>query len=155
MMSRLVRFARLEGADRARLVEAVALLAAAGVLLRLLPFSRLAPRLGRHMAESAPVENPAATSGAERVQWAVETAARHLPWKPVCLPQAVAAQWMLRRRGIPSTLYLGVDPGHEYDAHAWVRVGQTIVTGGPRPDRFTVVSSFAAAPGSGGQPRRP
>ena len=61
----------------------------------------------------------------------------------MCLPQAVGAQRMLRRRGIPSTLYLGINPAAGYDAHAWVRVGNLIVTGGPRPDQFAVVSSFA------------
>jgi len=50
---------------------------------------------------------------------------------------------MLRRRGIPSTLYLGADPARGYDAHTWARVGDLVVTGGPGQDRLTVVSSFA------------
>jgi hypothetical protein len=50
---------------------------------------------------------------------------------------------MLRRRSIPSTLYLGINPAEGYDAHAWVRAGALIVTGGPRQDRFAIVSSFA------------
>jgi hypothetical protein len=50
---------------------------------------------------------------------------------------------MLRRRGIPSTLYLGVDPDRGYDAHAWVRVGPLVVTGTPATQRFVVVTSFA------------
>lgn len=95
------------------------------------------------MAQSAEVEDPAVVREAIRVRWAVETMARVLPWKPVCLPQALAAKKMLHRRGISSTLYLGVDPARDLDAHAWVRVGGTIVTGGPRPDRFAVVSTFA------------
>jgi hypothetical protein len=95
------------------------------------------------MAESPSEHNKATSRQVTSVRWAIEAAARHLPWHPVCLPQAVAAQWMLRRRGIPSTLYLGADPTADYHAHAWVRAGTTIVTGGPLEKRFAVVSSFA------------
>jgi len=142
-MKRLVQLVRLKGPERALLLEAVAALGVSGVLLRVRPFSRVAARLGRHMAEGPSAADPATTETALRVRWAVDTASRHLFWKPVCLPQAVAAQWMLRRRGIASTLYLGVNPAAKYDAHAWVRAGSIIVTGGPRQDSFAIVSSFA------------
>jgi hypothetical protein len=142
-MRRLVQFLRLAAPDRRLLVEAIAGLVVAGVSLRLFRFARLAARLGTHMAESPLEQDRSAAVEAVRIRWAVETAARHLPWKPMCLPQAVAAQRMLRRRGIPSTLYLGVAPGRGYGAHAWVRAGRVVVTGGPRPDQFAVVSTFA------------
>jgi hypothetical protein len=50
---------------------------------------------------------------------------------------------MLRRRGIRSTLYLGVarDP---ITAHAWLRVGALNVTGGQDVARYAVVASFGA-----------
>jgi hypothetical protein len=95
------------------------------------------------MAESPPAEDDRTLKQAESIRWAVDTAARVLPWKPVCLPQALAGTAMLRRRRIASTLYLGVDPGRGLDAHAWVRVGTLIVTGGPLETRFSVVSTFA------------
>lgn len=143
MVNRLRTFGRLTPPERARLLEAAGALMVVGVLLRWLRFPRLAARLGAHMAESHDAPAGAARREAALIRWAVESAARHLPWKPMCLPQAIAAQWMLRRRRIPCTLYLGVDPGQRYDAHAWVRVGQVIVTGGPLQERFAVVSTFA------------
>jgi hypothetical protein len=124
------------------LAEATVALSVAGLRLSVTSFARIASGLGRHMDESADAVDAAALKQAARVRWAVETVARHLPWKPVCLPQALAAKRMLRRRGIASTLYLGVDPAKQLDAHAWVRVGRMIVTGGPREDRFAVVSTF-------------
>jgi len=33
-----------------------------------------------------------------RVAWAVQAVVRHVPLGFVCLPQAMAAKWMLRRR---------------------------------------------------------
>jgi transglutaminase superfamily protein len=138
-----IRFTRLQGPERWALVEAAALCLLAGVLLKALTFRRLAPRLGRHLAVSSTVPDRSRSREVARIRWAVGAAARHLPWRPVCLPQAITAQWMLRRRGIPSTLYLGADPAHGYDAHAWVRAGATIVAGGPREARFAIVASFA------------
>jgi hypothetical protein len=137
------RLPHLTGPEAIALGEALALCTAASIMLRVMRFSRIAPRLGRHMAES-PSHHAAEKRAAVRlVAWAVAAAARRLPWKPVCLPQAVTAQWMLRRRGIQSTLYLGTDPANHYNAHAWVRVGAVIVTGGDDPGRYTVVSTFA------------
>jgi hypothetical protein len=143
MIRQLTRFLRLPAPERLDLAEAVLLCTLAGVLVKLIPFRRLAPRLGRHMAVSPAETEEGRRTEAARVGWAISAAAQHLPWRPVCLPQAIAAQWMLRRREIPSTLYLGADPARGYDAHAWVRAGTTIVTGGPREERYTVVSSFA------------
>ena len=137
------RLPRLTGAEAVALTEAIALCTAATIGLRLVRFSRVASHLGRHMAQSPPNGSGSSGTDVRRIKWAVATAARLLPWKPVCLPQAVAAQWMLRRRGIPSTLYLGTDPANQYAAHAWVRAGRIVVTGGDDPRRYTVVSTFA------------
>jgi hypothetical protein len=130
-------------AEAAVLIEALTVCTVASILVRTVRFSRLAQRLGRHMQET-PASQPGATGQpVRRVRWAVRVAARLLPWKPLCFPQAITAQWMLRRRGIPSTLYFGTRPGAAYEAHAWVRVGGVIVTGGDDPTHFTVVSTFA------------
>lgn len=143
MVKQFRRLARVTPSEWARLIEAVAALTLASVLLKALRFDRLARRLGRHMAEGPSDPDRAAVRTARLVRWAVTAAADRLPWKPVCLPRAVAAHWMLRRRGLASTLYLGLDASRGYDAHAWVRLGRVVVTGGPGEERFVVVSSFA------------
>jgi len=80
----------------------------------------------------------------------VQAVARHLPWRFVCLPQAIAAQRMLRRRGVASTLYLGVAPDREKPdaiaAHAWLRAGDKIVTGERESRHQRQVASFACEP---------
>lgn len=141
-MRRLILFIRLPRTERRLLLEAAFGLTAAQLQVRLLGFKRLSHGLGAHMAE-APRAEPEAVREARRVRSALDVAARNLPWKPVCLPQAIAAVRMLRRRGIASTLYLGVDRTRNLDAHAWVRVGGVVVTGGPVDERFAVVSTFA------------
>lgn len=142
-MSRLSRLASLSSAERRALAEASWCLIVALARLRLTPFSRLAPTLGRHMAESPDTDAPGALAAAEQVRWAVGAVSRVMPRKLNCFPRAVAATTMLRRRAVASTLYLGVDPARSLEAHAWVRAGSILVTGGPDPGRFTVVSMFS------------
>jgi hypothetical protein len=69
---------------------------------------------------------------------------RHLPGECKCLAQAVAAKMMLGRRGVPSTLYLGLakDEQQKLRAHAWLRSGEVIVTGARERDKFHVVATF-------------
>jgi hypothetical protein len=62
----------------------------------------------------------------------------------VCLPQALAAKWCLRRRGVPTTLHIGVlrrqDDGG-IGAHAWLMCGDVVVTGsGARPRSTSLVA---------------
>lgn len=140
------RFRRLTWRERARLGEAVTYLAAARLALLLFSFRQLAPRLGAPNQESpAALATQSETAQARNVGWAVTSMSRFVPWDSACLAQAVAANWMLQTRHIPSTLYLGVayDEHKEMLAHAWLRCGEVIVTGAPVHRQYTVVARFA------------
>jgi hypothetical protein len=82
----------------------------------------------------------AAPREALRVGRAVEGVARVLPWRPACLPQAIATRAMLARRGIPSRSHLGVVSTDEFAGHAWVTVGGMVVQGGG--SRATRLATF-------------
>jgi hypothetical protein len=77
------------------------------------------------------------------VSWAIENMGAK-PWmKALCLPRALAAQAMLRRRGIASRLCLGVArDGVTLTAHAWVEVGENIIVGGAEAAGFTRLTEF-------------
>jgi hypothetical protein len=134
------RLRRLLSRDGAQVAEAIAYLALARVVVVVLPFRVLARRLGVRHAETPEIAGVHPAS--RRVAWAIAAAARRAPWRTECLEQAIAAKAMLRRRGIESTLYLGMarDP---VEAHAWLRVGDLNVTGGRDVARYAVVASFA------------
>jgi hypothetical protein len=138
--------------DATLLVEATAFLALARVRSLRAPFRDLAAALGRLDAE-APGELPAGQEAlARRVGWAVQAMARRIPWNGLCLTQALAAGWMLRRRAVPFTLYLGTrpDPGGKPVFHAWLRSGACRVTGGGGCERYQVLARFGSgAPGAG------
>ncbi|MEO8548089.1 MAG: lasso peptide biosynthesis B2 protein [Sphingomicrobium sp.] len=122
-------------------IEAVAALAAASAAIQLLPFRR-AIRLG-----SRPLETSSAKDS--RIQgevcWAVEAAARRAPWRAVCIQKGLAAQWMLRRRGVDAVLHYGIarEEAGELQAHVWVAAGDEIVVGGDEAPKFKCVAKFS------------
>ena len=149
-MQRLRKFLRRPPADRRLLMEALTWLVWARLLVWMPPFRWISPRLGRHMAETPEELDDAGHAAALKMSWAVESVAHHVPLGFVCLPQAMAAKWMLRRRHLSNTLYLGVrqdpqKPGR-LQAHAWLRCGPRILTGGQGRQSYTVVATFGDLP---------
>lgn len=124
-------------------VEAAITLTVASVRLRWRPQSETSGLLGDARPPS-PASAPAAGASSEaiRIGRAVERMATVLPWHPVCLPRAVAATSMLRRRRIECRAHLGVRGEKPPEAHAWVTVGGVVVQGAPI-DGVTELASFA------------
>jgi len=144
-MSRLRKFLALPHADRGCLVEAVVWLGLARLAILVLPFRWIARGLGRQMAQSPQEAEAAPVELLDRISWAVAAASRHLPWECRCLAQALAGKAMLKSRGVPSTLYLGLakSDAAQLQAHAWLRCGERILTGRQGMAGFTVISTFA------------
>jgi hypothetical protein len=105
------------------------------VCLKLLPFRLIARRLGP-LRPPTPAPSPQPLPATARaVGNAVQRAAGRLPVDMVCLPQALAAHAMLRRRGLSPLLHLSARPGRTEGmmAHAWVSFSGGIVIGGGCP----------------------
>lgn len=73
----------------------------------------------------APVRGP---DSIEEISGAVRAGAR-LVVVGNCLPQALAAENMLLRRGVACQLRIGVTRAQGFSAHAWVEAGGKIVHG--------------------------
>ncbi|WP_271077311.1 lasso peptide biosynthesis B2 protein [Aurantiacibacter sp. MUD61] len=58
----------------------------------------------------------------------------------VCLPRAMACRWALARRGIPSRIIIGSKRGEEAGEgllfHAWLMVGDRVLTGEDEREQF-------------------
>ena len=110
--------------ERLLLVRLVLLLPAIGAALHLLDFKRTRDLLARfaHSSEAPPAAEDAAMADiAHRIARLVGIAANHGPYRATCLRQSLALWWLLRRRGIPAELRIGVrKDGGELQAHAWV-----------------------------------
>ena len=136
-------------AHRLRVIEAMFFLAVVGVALRILPFRVIARMVGG-VQNGRPSGPATGDHRAVSVGRAVTAAARRLPWRPVCLPQALAASFMLRLRSIPSHLCLGVRRENgTIDAHAWLIVDGPaggVVCGADQAPHFVPIASLS--PGS-------
>lgn len=144
---RLGRFARLSWQERGLLFETFFLLGLGRFLVVMVPFRHVAPRLGALNGRHNPALNVDDLQQVNLVSYWVRLTARHTPFTSNCFNKALAAHFMLRRRRIGNTLYLGVAKnGHEMEAHAWLRGGEQIVTGAAGHERFTEVSHFSWQP---------
>ncbi|HEY2426784.1 MAG TPA: lasso peptide biosynthesis B2 protein [Pseudolabrys sp.] len=118
----------------------------------MLVLARLAVRLVSPARIFAWAERPPrrihrfATDEVSWISWAVESLGAR-PWmNALCLPRALAAHAMLRRRGIASRLCLGVArEGSELAAHAWVEIGENKIVGASEANRFTRLAEFGGA----------
>lgn len=150
MPHRLVaRGLRLPPLERRLVLEAVASLAAARVILVALPFASAIARLGLQAQRSkeqpaSPAANPDPMIAA--IGLGIERARRIVPFRAVCLQQACAAALMLRRRGLPVEVHFGVtaDGDTPLSAHAWSICRGDIVTGAAGADEFTPIAVFTS-----------
>ena len=147
----LRRFAQVDRRRRALVAEAVLCLLLARLGLIFVPFPKLARRLGVFVPPSDPrvlsarAEAPREQAVlAREIGWAVTRSARYVPFKAVCLPQAMAAQAMLRRRGVASVMHFGAARGEDkpLDAHAWLDAAGVEVTGYPVGSKFAEIACF-------------
>ena len=154
---RLRALARMSWSDRALAVESLAMLAAARVLVKSTPQHRLVSRIGGSRITRAEVPVAAGSklsvsskSAGSRVGASVERVARFTWWRSMCLEKALAGKWMLRRRGVASTMYVGMARrGSEFVAHAWlVGEGQTLTGAGNVS--YAPLAAFRERSGPGG-----
>lgn len=110
-------------------------------LVKVVPFRIYCRLLGQ---EGIECDREADLSLLQRVVWAVKFADRLFLRRSACLSQAITGKWLLQRRQVASTLYLGValQPQAGIKAHAWLRCGSYIVTGGAGREEFSVVARF-------------
>lgn len=81
---------------------------------------------------------------AQWVSYAVDRVCSKTAWESKCLVRALTAQHLLKKKKIPSTMYLGckMEEG-KMVAHAWLRVGGIYVSGG-NGEGYSVVDRFKA-----------
>ena len=100
----------------------------------------------------APMAAPSADQAelVRRVSKAIPRAASRVPWRSDCLVQALAAERWLAKMGVPTVLYIGArkDEQSQFLAHAWLKSGDTIVTGGEIGAYATLVGG-EDTPGNG------
>lgn len=129
---------RLSAAQWWLLVRAVGALAAASAAVAMLPFKQ-AVGFGSVRLRSS--------RGGPAVRdciWAVEAAARRVPWRALCFEQGLAVQRLLRKSGVDAVLHYGArqSPSNKLEAHVWVSVAGDVIIGGDEAAGFNEIASF-------------
>jgi Transglutaminase-like superfamily len=141
--SHIRRFFELPRHDRLLLLEAMLSLVVARAAIAWLPFRHVGLLAGRPIRQSELAEQRR-LSEVKRVRWAIVVSASRFPWRAMCFQQGLAAQFMLRRRGVPSVLCYGAAPDDRtgLSAHVWVRDGGVDVIGGEIASHFALLATF-------------
>ena len=124
---------------RAYLREATVSLLLARIAVRIIPAARIfgwASRPPRQVRRFTADETG-------WVLWAIDAAATKSRTEPLCLPRALAAHAMLRRRGMASRVCLGVArQQNKLAAHAWVELGDGGAIDSAGAGGFTRLAEF-------------
>lgn len=137
-LSVVERYLELPRRRRSALLRAVTALALAKVAVAVLPF-RMAIRFGSSAKKGR------ADMTAEDCVWAIETAARNLPWQSKCIQKGLALQRLLRGHGVDAMLHYGARHGADgpgLEAHVWVSVAGGTVIGGEEAGGFAEIATF-------------
>lgn len=126
-------------------VEAAMYLLAARVALWAIPFRWLAP-LFELSPRGLELEGDDRTRARNEVRRAVQVAALRLPGT-TCFPKAIAAQAMMRRRRVATTLYWGAAtlPGKGLAAHVWLQDGDVGVQGKRVSGSYKPLAAYSGA----------
>ncbi|HLK50254.1 MAG TPA: lasso peptide biosynthesis B2 protein [Bryobacteraceae bacterium] len=141
-MRKATKFLVLPRTDQWLLLQALAIVTAMRVCLALLPFR---PGRRRSRLRAAP---QSAGPCPRRIAWAIEKVGGCLG-SATCLARARAAEIILRWRGYPARVTIGVMPGERQTeesgliAHAWVEFEGEVLVGGPDIDRYTPLLTWS------------
>ncbi|WP_054743244.1 lasso peptide biosynthesis B2 protein [Cellulosilyticum ruminicola] len=148
MIHRLFRklkvWTRIPFKDKVLLGSAYILSGIARFLMLAVPLKKFQPCIGVPNEES-PYESVSSEDLKiiKRVHYYSLLACRYTPWESKCLVRALVVSWLLRYYKIPTTLYFGVAKGKSLLAHAWLRCGTYIITGGDVQKDFVEVAHFS------------
>lgn len=134
----------MKRSDKILLIEAFFLAAICRLIILTVPFKMYKNCLGTYNKETSYDSNIQDNLTIKKVARVIATISKYTPWQTKCLVQAMTAQRILRRRKVFTTIYLGVrkDKNNNVQAHAWLRAGRVIVTGGHNIDSFKEVARF-------------
>ena len=144
--SRFKKILHLKFSDVSLFIQCVFYLTLSKQKIKRSSFKEIVPTLGELNQEIRKELSNSEYAIAEKIRLATMRASRFVPFRSVCMDQAMAGVILLKKHRIPCTLFLGVrkrEEGNGLDAHAWVVCGDKIVLGGQKSLFYTVTASFS------------
>lgn len=128
------------------LLEALGLLIVSKLIILFVPLRKIAPLLGDVNKDVRNTLSDREYEQARDVKRNIAIASNNVPWKSVCLDQAMTAFIMLNKRSIPNKLCFGAKKNIEakkLDAHAWIVCNDQILVGGKHSAEFHIAAFFS------------
>lgn len=142
MMRKIKKLLGLSTAEQILLLHSAVLLILSTIGLRFFPWLKI-QRLFLDVASRHPYRSGSSRPSVQKIHWTLRAASHRIP-KATCLPQALAAQYLLVRNGYPAELQIGVAKrsSGKLEAHAWVITENQFLVGDVRnSDRFVPLSN--------------
>lgn len=143
-MKAIKTFLKLSVENKILVMEATVLLLLTRLTIRFLPYRVLRKMLGRHKVVA--VNQTVDEALIRRISYFINRVAPRMPIECTCLPQALTGKYMLKRRGIKSTLYIGLGPHktQKLMGHAWLMVNHMTITGGTGNEKLAQLGYFSS-----------
>jgi hypothetical protein len=146
-MGRLHKFWSLPGREKYCLCEAGVLLLLSNLSIKTIPFRQIYRFLQANWNTPTRTVLDSAEN-VELVMLSLSRAVNLLSWKSQCLSESIAAFVMLRRRGIPAVMFIGVKSLENASllAHAWVHTGQEVTSENSENSTYTALIRVGRTP---------
>jgi hypothetical protein len=139
-MGPLIKFWSLPRREKQLFCEAFTLLLLSHLSIKTIAFRHINNFLRAHWNERDKLPS---VGDLRLVNLSLARAANRLPWKCLCLSRSIAAFIMLRRRGIPSVMFVGAKfEGSSLHAHAWIYSRHGVFDGKLENAAFPVLISI-------------
>lgn len=148
-INKIKMFISLAFKDKILIVKVIFLTAIARFAMLKVPFKELKKHMGKVNVESSLKLDESdydlryVINDLKRFKWVIQAVSKRTPWESKCLVQALTAQYLTNKKGITSTLYLGVkrDSDNNLIAHSWIRCGDFYITGG-NGEGYAITAKF-------------
>ena len=139
-----MKFSKLSPLDKRLYLEALLISVRVKLMVTFLPLRWYAHTLGKQHLFTQELAIEDSYPVIYKVSQAIIRSQKSVPWQTRCFVNAITAKFMLQKRGLESTLYLGVNKeDQKMTAHAWLRCGTYFVTGKREMGKFVVVNTFS------------
>jgi hypothetical protein len=136
---------RLSKAFNLNYLEVLLTLVYARILTLLFPFKQVAKKMAKPSRTISPQNDESKLLGrAVKFSQIVKSLSKKVPFRAMCFEQALSMQLLLKRRGLTSEIYFGVNTKKDkLSAHAWCVYNDVTLTGEKSKEEFVVLKRFS------------
>jgi len=137
------KYKRLSGLEKKLFFEAFFLSFKIRFIIKFYPMKKYAAKLGTEnkLSDNIDIEE---TEKLKTYIINVKRVSRYSFWRTKCFEEAFTLKKLIEKAGYTSTIYFGVAKQETNDlkAHAWLKIGDTMLIGGKGHKQYTVTKFF-------------